>query len=193
MPDPKDKKLATEASKGNIEAFEELVDIYYKGIVGICYSVLGNNEDALDCTQETFVKAYKNIHKYDSRSSFFTWVYRIAINTSYDFVRKKKRQREVFSDNVIDTGKDYVRMQLKDEKDGPHEKLIKKISDVKVRSIICSLPEKYSRIIFMKDIEGLSYKEISEIEGINEGTVKSRLFRAREKFADLAKKEDLYE
>ncbi len=192
MPDINDLELAKSASNGDIQAFEELVNIYYKGILSVCYSVLLNNADAQDCTQDTFFKAYKNITSYDGSSSFFTWIYRIAINTSYDLIRKAKRKKEFSLDERYDTGDGEVSYEPEDKSEDIHDNLVRSISDRRVREIVAQLPEKYSRILVLKDIEGMSYKEICEIEDINEGTVKSRLFRARTAFGQIALNEDLY-
>jgi len=193
VPDINDIELANKASKGDLDAFEELVNIYYKGILSVCYSVLLNNSDAQDCTQETFLKAYRNIKRFDGSSSFFTWIYRIAINTSYDLIRKSKRKKEFSLDERYDTGDGEISYEIEDKSADIHDNLVRNFSDNKVREIINLLPEKHSRILVLKDIEGLSYKEISEIENINEGTVKSRLFRARAAFGQIASKEDLYD
>lgn len=193
MPNTDDVKLAIEASKGNIDAFERLVELYFTGIVGVCYSITGNTQDAEDCTQDAFVKAYKNIGKYDASASFFTWIYRIAINTCYDLKRKQKRTQSVSIDEEIATDEGVLSFQLEDRNHLPDQQIINQLSDARVQQIIDLLPDKHSRILRLKDIEGMSYQEIARIENIKEGTVKSRLARARTAFARLAMKEDLYE
>ncbi|MHB1483136.1 MAG: RNA polymerase sigma factor [Saccharofermentanales bacterium] len=193
MPNTDDVKLAIEASKGNTDAFERLVELYFTGIVGVCYSITGNAQDAEDCAQDAFVKAYRNIGRYDASASFFTWIYRIAINTCYDLKRKQNRTQSISIDEAIESDDGVLFLQLEDMGDLPDQQMIKQISDSRIQEIIDSLPEKYSRIIRLKDIEGMSYQEIAQIENIKEGTVKSRLARARVAFAKIALEEDLYE
>ncbi|MDD4326989.1 MAG: sigma-70 family RNA polymerase sigma factor [Eubacteriales bacterium] len=192
MPNISDNELAFSAAKGNVESFEKLVEIYFSGIVGVCFNITGSIHDAEDCAQEAFIKAYRNISRYDGTASFFTWVYRIAVNTCYDLKRKDKRNFTVSLDEPFDVGDGDMFLQIVDERMDPEETLINKFSDERVNQIIDSLPETYSRIIRLRDIQGLSYKDIAVIEDINEGTVKSRLARARLAFVELASKEDLY-
>lgn len=192
MPDVNDINLAIMASKGDINAFEQLVKLYFTGITGVCYSITANRQDAEDCAQEAFIKAYKNISKFDPTSSFFTWIYRIAVNTCYDLKRKEKRKFTVSLDDTMETDDGALAYQIEDKGMAIDDLLISKISDKKIQSIIDMLPDKFSRILRLKDIEGLSYTQIAQIEEINEGTVKSRLSRARAAFAQIAKNEDLY-
>ena len=176
-----------------MEAFEQLVELYFTGIVSVCYSVTGNAQDAEDCTQEAFIKAYRNIEKYNESASFFTWIYRIAVNTCYDLKRKQNRTPSVSMDETTETDEGVFSFQIEDDAILPDQQVINGISDQKVQELIDTLPQKYSRIIRLRDIEGLSYQEIASIENINEGTVKSRLARARVAFSKLAMKEDLYD
>jgi len=174
-------------------AFEQLVELYFTGIVSVCYSVTGNSQDAEDCTQEAFLKAYRNIEKYNESASFFTWIYRIAVNTCYDLKRKQNRTPSVSMDETNETDEGVFSFQIEDPAILPDQQMINGFSDQKVQEMIDQLPEKYNRILRLRDIEGLSYQEIAEIETINEGTVKSRLARARTAFARLAMQEDLYD
>jgi RNA polymerase sigma factor (sigma-70 family) len=192
VPDIHDIELAISASNGNNEAFEKLVDIYFSGIVGVCFTVTGNIHDAEDCAQEAFLKAYRNIAKYEPSSSFFTWIYRIAVNTCYDLKRREKRRFTISLDESYENDDGAFAYPIEDSRPLPDAEMIDKLSDQRVREIIDSLPEAYSRILRLRDIRGLSYKEIAEIEQINEGTVKSRLARARAAFIQIASQEDLY-
>lgn len=193
MPNSNDIELAIAASKGSDSAFEQLVEIYFTGIVSVCHSITGNHQDAEDCAQETFIKAFKNIDKYNSSASFFTWIYRIAVNTCYDLKRKQNRTPFLSMDEPSETEEGALFFEFQDTSPLPDQLLVQKYSDNKVQEIIDMLSEKHSRILRLKDIQGLSYQEISEIENINEGTVKSRLARARAAFIKIAIAEDLYE
>ncbi len=192
MPDKSDHELAVSAAKGNVQSYEKLVEIYFTGIVGVCFNITGNIHDAEDCAQEAFIKAFRNISRYDGSASFFTWIYRIAVNTCYDLKRKEKRNFSVSLDEPLEAGDGSLYLQLADPGADPEEALINKLSDERISQIIDSLPEAYSRILRLRDIQGFSYKDIASIEEINEGTVKSRLARARLAFVEIASKEDLY-
>jgi RNA polymerase sigma-70 factor (ECF subfamily) len=193
VPNSNDLELAIAASKGSMAAFEQLVEIYFTGIVSVCYSITGQTQDAEDCAQEAFVKAYRNIGKYDATASFFILFYRIAINTCYDLKRKQKRIPLVSMDESSETEDGVLFFQWEDTAPLPDQLLIHRISDQKVQELIDRLPLKHNRILRLRDIEGLSYQEIAELENINEGTVKSRLARARTAFAKTARNEDLYD
>ncbi len=193
MPNSNDLDLAIEASKGSTTAFEQLVEIYFTGIVSVCYSITGQSQDAEDCAQEAFVKAYRNIHKFDASASFFTWIYRIAVNTCYDLKRKQNRIPFVSMDETIETDEGVLFFQWEDTAPLPDQQLIRQISDKRVQELIDQLPLKHNRILRLRDIEGMSYQEIAAIEDIREGTVKSRLARARTALGILARAEDLYE
>ena len=149
-------------------------------------------QDAEDCAQEAFIKAFRNISKYDGSASFFTWIYRIAVNSCYDLKRKDKRNFTISIDEPFDMNDGNLFTQLIDERADPEESMINKFSDERVHQLIDSLPEAYSRILRLRDIQGLTYKDIAAIEEINEGTVKSRLARARAAFVKAASNEDLY-
>lgn len=193
MPNSDDNALATAASKGNTEAFEKLVENYFTGILSVCFSITGNSQDAEDCTQEAFIKAYRNIQKYDQSASFFTWLYRIAVNTCYDLKRKQKRNMTISIDDTVETEDGSFSHEIEDTRRKPDQEMIQAMSDQRIQELIDQLPENHSRILRLKDIDGLSYQEIAIIENINEGTVKSRLARARIAFAKIAGKEDLYD
>jgi RNA polymerase sigma-70 factor, ECF subfamily len=192
LPDVNDIKLAVMASKGDMNAFEQLVKLYFTGITGVCFSITSNQQDAEDCAQEAFIKAYRNISRFDPSSSFFTWIYRIAVNTCYDLKRKENRKFTVSLDDTMDTDDGAIAYQVEDKAAAIDDQFICEASDQKIQAIIDMLPEKFSRILRLKDIDGLSYTQIALIEEINEGTVKSRLSRARAAFAQIAKDEDLY-
>jgi RNA polymerase sigma-70 factor (ECF subfamily) len=193
VPNSNDYELAIAASKGDISAFEKLVEIYFTSIVSVCYSITGNPQDAEDCAQESFIKAYQNITRYNATASFFTWLYRISINTCYDLKRKQHRTPSVSIDEASESDEGVFYMQIEDTRTLPDQQIINSFSDQRVQDMLDRLPEKYNRILRLKDIEGMSYQKIAEIENINEGTVKSRLARARLAFSKIAINEDLYD
>lgn len=171
-------ELVVQSKGGDLEAFEQLVMMYQKQIYNLGYRMMGNEEDASDMTQEAFLKAFKSIKKFNLKSSFGTWLYRIAVNLCIDELRKRKRVRLypiAHNDNAEDRGQQVVA----DCGDLPEEVIEKNEVRVKVHRAINRLPEHHRTMIVLKDIQGRSYQEIADMLGINMGTVKSRISRAR--------------
>lgn len=170
--------LVERSKEGDLQAFEELVLMYQKQIYNLGYRMMGNEEDACDIAQEAFLRAYKSIGKFNLKSSFGTWIYRIAMNLCIDELRKRKKVKLypiVHNDNPED--KQYK--LVADEGDLPEELVERKETRLKVQQAINRLPEDHRTVIVLRDIQGRSYQEIAEITGLNLGTVKSRISRAR--------------
>ncbi len=146
--------------------FDEIVELYKDRIFRMLYVKVGNMEDALDLTQDVFLKVYKALPKFRQESSIYTWIYRIALNTANSFLKKNGR----FNTSSFEEVGDSVRVNV------AHEEELKTI----LRGKIEELPEHYRDVIILHYFEGFDYSEIAEILGINIGTVKSRLFRARQ-------------
>lgn len=165
-----EKLLIKECINRDIKAFEKLILNYEAKIYNMCFYLLKNREDALDASQEVCIKIYKSIEKFKGESKFATWVYRITYNTCMDLL--KKRKNEFSYDDVID-----YELHREDRIESIIESRELKYD---LKESIMKLNDDYRMIIILRDIEGLSYQEISEILNIESGTVKSRLFRARE-------------
>lgn len=158
--------LVRRAKDGDIEAFAELFLIYKDRIYNFIYGMTGNDQDAEDLTQETFLKAFTGIKDFSFRSSFSTWLYRIAINTCLDKIRKERLDSKKLLPEVPETGDFEV------EERGEISR--------KVQEALSSLPPGYRAVLILREVEGLSYKEIGRSLGIPVGTVRSSLHRARE-------------
>jgi len=180
----------TQARRGDPEAFALLVDNYSPRLFNVCFNYLANRQDAEDCVQETLIKAYRGLAEYSGRSSFYTWVYRIAINTCLDFRRKNKRNPSLSLDEAIETEDSLVYQQVPDRQPLPDELAETAEMTRLVRQEIASLPDYLKDIIILRDLEGLSYLELSEILHLSEGTVKSRLSRARRQLMERIKKRE---
>ncbi|MDI6705661.1 MAG: sigma-70 family RNA polymerase sigma factor [Bacillota bacterium] len=171
-------RLVERSKEGDLQAFEELVLMYQKQIYNLGYRMMGNEEDACDIAQEAFLRAYKSIGKFNLKSRFGTWIYRIAMNLCIDELRKRKKAKLypiVHNDNPED--KQYK--LVSDAGDLPEELVEKKETRLKVQQAINRLPEDHRTMIVLRDIQGRSYQEIADIMGLNLGTVKSRISRAR--------------
>ncbi|MDD2533595.1 MAG: sigma-70 family RNA polymerase sigma factor [Eubacteriales bacterium] len=177
MADLNEQGLLQKAQNGDTEAFDEIVQLYLPRIYRLCFNWTGHQQDAEDCTQESFLKAYRALANYRGQSSFYTWLYRIAANTCHDFHRSKKNQTFVFLDQTF--GEDEQPVQLADQGFLPDEIAINHELGVTLCQSIQQLNEPMRDVLILRDVEGFSYGEIAQLLKISEGTVKSRLFRGR--------------
>lgn len=165
--------LINRAKKGEIEAFERLIENHQQKIFNFAYSLVGDVEIAKDVTQQALIKAYLSIKKFHGKSSFTTWLYRIINNVFQDELRKPYYKHETPTIPISSPSNSS-------NSSAPEEVLAIKEKQILVQQTIKSLPPDLATIIILKDIQGFSYEEIREIVNIPLGTVKSRLFRARE-------------
>ena len=172
------------AKKGKMDAFESLVRLNETKIYNICLRMLGNKDDALDASQETFIKAYKNITKFDERSKFSTWLYRIAVNTSLDMLRKRSAEKTV---SIYESRENALSEYEKtaSNEGNPEEIALGKEGKARVLTAMEKLSEEYKTAIVLRDLQGLSYIEISQITDTSLGTVKSRIARGRKTLRDI--------
>ena len=178
-----ENSLIERSKQGEYSAFRQLVEQYQSRIYAVCYGVVRNREDALDVMQEVFIKIYHSIKKFHGESGLYSWIYRIAVNASLDFLRKQKRKRKFF-----ETAYQERDVQIKGANtETPGDIVITLELKEVVHQAINKLPEKHKAIIILREIEGLSYQEIAKIMKCSEGTVMSRLFYARKKLTSLLK------
>jgi RNA polymerase sigma-70 factor, ECF subfamily len=185
-----ERAALAQARKGDPEAFAMLVECYSPRLFNVCFTYLANRQDAEDCVQETLIKAYRGLADYSGRSTFYTWVYRIAINTCLDYRRKNKRNPSLSLDEAIETDDSQVFQQVPDRRPLPDELAETAELTRLIRQEIANLPDYLKDIIILRDLEGLSYQELSDILHLSEGTVKSRLSRARRQLMELIRKRE---
>ena len=165
---------------GDVDAFGLLVTAYEKNVFNVALQMLGNREDAQDIAQEAFLKAYNSLSSFRGDSKFSSWLYRIVSNLCLDFKRRQSR-RPSSSLTVEDDDGENVQLDIADESQSPETLLERKLTREAVRRGLAELPEEQRQILLLREIQGLSYEEIGEAMGLEAGTVKSRIFRARKK------------
>lgn len=186
--DSPDNELIQACKEGDMEAFRCLFEKYQGRNYSVAYGMLRNREDALEVSQESFIKAFKSIRSFRGKSSFGTWLFRITTNKAIDFIRRNKRHRTVeekdwgrtipsemeqypIVEHIIDPGEALARKQLREE----------------LELAMSKLPPKQRAVVILREVEGLSYQEISRILGCPKGTVMSRLHGARSRLRGLLK------
>ena len=186
-----DADLVRLAQSGDPRAFDQLVTRYRGKVFGMCYHLVQNEQDAWDLAQEAFIKAWRALPSFMGDSSFYTWIYRIAHNCAYDWLRKKRIQGDgEFNDEItkpIAAGAEAV---PKGDR-GPDEVLKHRELGMRIKEAITQLTPDHRTAILLREVEGHSYEEIAAMMECSLGTVMSRLFYARKKLQELLK--DAYE
>jgi RNA polymerase sigma-70 factor (ECF subfamily) len=170
-------------------AFREIVDRYQAKVFSIIYGILRNRNDAEDIAQQVFAKIYFSINNFDFRSSLLTWIYKITVNECYDYLRKKRVRKLVYESDF--SNEDSARVETSgsatDQKPAVDQRLAQ-------RDLILKLLKKISEedrsLILLKEVEGHSVEELSQMTGMNENTIKVKLFRARQKLVKAAQRLD---
>jgi RNA polymerase sigma-70 factor (ECF subfamily) len=186
-----DLTLVSQCKEGNVNAFEELVRRHQKRIFSVTFRMIGDYDEACEVTQDAFISAYRNIGDFKGKSKFSTWITAITINLTRNRLKalRSRRQREAFS---IDDPKPVEDGELSSEPQAMSpsvlELLEKEDEKKRIQQCIDSLDPYQKEVLILRDVEGYTYEEIRNLLGISEGTVKSRLFRARQAMRVLLKK-----
>jgi RNA polymerase sigma-70 factor, ECF subfamily len=172
-----DCDLVASAATGVEGSFEELVRRYQRPISGYVYRMVGDYEAALDLTQEIFIKIYGSLARYRPEFKFSTWIYKIAHNAAIDHLRRNSgRERSIVNGNESDN----YDLPLESESLSPEQQSEREERRVEIEGVVRSLPTSYRELVILRHSQDLTYEEIVEVTGLPLGTVKNRLFRARE-------------
>ncbi|WP_130850372.1 RNA polymerase sigma factor [Intestinimonas timonensis] len=174
-----EQELVERAKKGEEAAFEVLVTDNEKRIYNLCRRLTGNPEDAAELTQEAFLNAWRGLSRFQGESSFSTWLYRLASNACIDFLRKEKRRQNLSMTVSLDDEEEARQVELPDERYAPERELERTEVRQAVAAGLERLTPEHRQVLVMREINGLSYAEIGAVLGLEEGTVKSRIARAR--------------
>jgi len=173
--------VISRCQRGDQEALKEIFDKYHKKVYSIAYGVVRQREEALDIVQEVFIKLFRSIKDFKGRSQFYTYLYRMVMNTAIDHTRKAGKQ---FVSSLDEEGS----FEPADEPEkGPEKILLQKELEEKVKLAMNELPAEQRAAIVFRDVEGLSYQEMAEAMGCSMGTVMSRLHYGRRKMQELLK------
>ena len=177
-----DGELIVDAVNGRVDGFEELVRRYQRPITGYVFRMLGNYESSLDVTQEVFIKVYNSLSKYSPEYKFSTWLYRIAHNAAIDHMRRNPvTPQSLEAENADGT----YQLQIESRRPSPEQDHERKEWRHEIDTVVKCLPPAYRDLIILRHSRDLSYDEIADVTGLPLGTVKNRLFRAREMMREM--------
>lgn len=177
-----DSELIATSINGREDSFEELVKRYQRPIISYVYRMLKDYDASLDVTQEVFIKVYKSLERYNSAYKFSTWLYRIAHNATIDYIRRRA-DKEQSIENETDEG--TYQLQFESSSPTPEQNHELREWHSEVESVVNCLPIVYRELVILRHGKELSYGEIVEVTGLPLGTVKNRLFRAREMMREI--------
>jgi RNA polymerase sigma-70 factor (ECF subfamily) len=177
--------------KGNTDAFEVLVERHQKKMFNIAFRMTGDYDEACDVTQEAFLSAYKSIKNFKAEAKFSTWLYRIVVNYSKNRLKQLSstaKRREIYLDDSGEMKTEGIVNQSFINDANPGTQMERRERETQVQKCITLLDEEYREVLVLRDIQGFSYEEIRDILKIPDGTVKSRLSRARNALKDCLTK-----
>jgi RNA polymerase sigma-70 factor (ECF subfamily) len=180
--DGDEAELIAKSREGDRDSFSVLVERYQRRVVGVALAVVHNQEDALELAQETFVRAFQNLKSFESRSSFSTWLYRIAANLSIDFWRRESRYSVLRGDDA-----ENELRRLPSASPDSFKAASQKELGARLKDALDQLSPEHRQVVILREVDGLSYDEISETLQCPRGTVMSRLHYARNKLREILK------
>lgn len=173
------KELVTKAGRGDLPAFEQLLNFYQDRVFSHCYRLTSNNDDAEDLAQEVFIRAFRSIKSFRQEADFGTWLHRITVNSWINWQRQNKKLVIFSLDEPLPTSEGEVSREIAASEDSPLEAMERQELGKEVRAALDRLTPEYRQVLILREMEGYSYEEISRILDCSLGTVKSRISRGR--------------
>jgi RNA polymerase sigma-70 factor (ECF subfamily) len=184
-----ERALVTRAQKGDVEAYETLVRRHQQRVFAVVAGILRRSDEVEDIAQQVFLKAYLSLKRFDQRAAFGTWLYKIAVNECWDFLRKKKVRPLQYEADLSEDQARQMTAALEDTAGGSGGDIRKRLElREQIERLFEAIDERDRLMLILKEVEGFSVEEIGEILGLNVNTVKVRLFRARGRLVKLYRK-----
>lgn len=187
-PRPDDRLLIEQARRGDQRAFRALVERYQRKVYGLALGLLKDPDEARDMAQEAFLKAHQHLGSFQGTSSFYTWIYRITVNLCIDQLRRAGRGGQVAFDETVshdEAGSPADELSPRRLGFDPGRALQDKELRQRIQAALDTLSEQHRAVLLLREVDGMSYKELAEVLEIAEGTVMSRLFHARKRMQEL--------
>lgn len=181
-----DALLVQKIQAGQLDCFDQLVKKYKERLYAIVYNLCANKEDAAEISQDALIKAFRMIQSFKGKSSFFTWLYKIAVNTTYNALRKNRFKRFFSLENFTINEENPIIDELSSKKQADKAILLSELQE-KLNESLQKLSTKHRTVVVLFEIEGLSHAEIAQITGTSEGTVRSRLHYAKQELQKYLK------
>lgn len=184
-----EQELVSRAKQGDQDAFAQLVEANQNRIYSLTLRMTGHPEDAADLAQDAFLRAWRTLPTFQGDSSFSTWLYRLASNLCIDFLRQEKRKKANLTVMSLDDDEDSPSAEIPDRRFTPETELQRKELRHAVGQALLQLSDEHRQVLVLREADGRSYAEIAELLGLEEGTVKSRIARARLSLRNILQKD----
>lgn len=182
-----DAALVRRVQSGEMAAFDQLILKYRERLFSVVYNLTSNRADANDLTQEAFIRAFRSINKFKGKSSFFTWLYRIAVNTTITHLKRSRKRRFFSFEQMDEEGPSSAKLESLASRAKTDKPTFMRELQEKLNDALQKLSVKHRTVVVLYEIEGLSHQEIAEITKTSEGTVRSRLHYAKQQLRDTLK------
>lgn len=174
-----EEELIVRAQQGDENAFAQLLERHQSKVYGLTLRLTGSPEDAMDLTQETFFNAWRGLPNFHADSKFSTWLYRLATNATIDFLRREKRRKGVSTVSLSAEEESDRALDIPDHRFTPQSEVERKEFQETIQRGLALLSDEHRQVLVLRELNGLSYAEIAQVLDLEEGTVKSRISRAR--------------